>query len=191
MHFIFLAGSAISYLKGQDQIAFLFIYYSDVGFMAYPSDAITTIAYAKIKFNRVDRNDGQGYDVNNGTFTAPVDGMYNFYWSLLFYSGGSATIRFNLNGTPKIRSQRNVMDGRSSSTSGSIYLRLKVGDQVYLEADSSWGQRGRATNSLKWPNKYQEYESDFRNLNLIACWSIRCRYYEMCIGRSSRIRIYV
>ena len=39
---------------------------------------------------------------------------------------------------------------------------------MHLGASLHLCQRGRATNSLKWSNKYQEYESDFRNLNLIA-----------------------
>ena len=108
--------------------------------MAYPSHDITTITNAKIQFNRVDRNDGKGFNVNNGTFIAPVAGMYHFYWSLLFFSGKNVSIDFKLNGTEKVFSFRNTDDGIQSSTSGSIYLRLKVGDQVYLEADRSGGK---------------------------------------------------
>ena len=108
--------------------------------MAYPSNEITTTAKAKLKFNQVDKNDGQGYNVSTGVFTAPVAGMYHFYWSLLFYYGGDVTIDFKLNGTEKVRSYRNTDDGDTSSTSGSIYLRLKVGDQVYLEADRAGGK---------------------------------------------------
>ena len=108
--------------------------------MVYPSSYITTSSGAKLKFNQVDRNDGQGYKVSTGVFTAPVAGMYHFYWSLLFYSGGHVTIDFKLNGTEKVRSYRDTDGGTFSSTSGSIYLRLKVGDQVYLEADGSGGR---------------------------------------------------
>ena len=108
--------------------------------MAYPSSDITTSSGAKLQFNRVDRNDGQGYNVSTGVFTAPVAGMYHFYWSLLFYNGGDVTIMFKLNGTQKVYSHRDTRDGTHSSTSGSIYLRLKVGDQVYLEAAGSGGK---------------------------------------------------
>ena len=127
------------------QFFFVFIYSSDVGFMVYPSSHITTTWGAKLRFNRVDRNDGQGYNVSTGMFTAPVAGMYHFYWSLLFHRGGYVTINFELNGAEKIRSYRDTDDGTHSSTSGSIYLRLKVGDQVYLEASRSGGmvQNGR------------------------------------------------
>ena len=107
--------------------------------MAYPSSRITTTGGGKLQFNRVDRNDGQGYSVSTGVFTVPVAGMYHFYWSLLFYNGGHVTIYFKLNGTLKVRSYRYTDDGTFSSTSGSIYLRLKVGDQVYLEAGQSGG----------------------------------------------------
>ena len=108
--------------------------------MAYPSGYITPTAYAKLKFNQVDRNDGQGYDVSTGVFTAPVAGLYHFFWSLLFYSGGYVAIEFKLNGTQKVISYRDTQGGSYSSTSGSIYLRLKVGDQVYLEASASGGK---------------------------------------------------
>ena len=118
----------------------VFICSSDVGFMAYPSGYITTSSGAKLKFNLLDRNDGQGYKVNTGVFSAPVAGMYHFYWSLLFIRGKHVTIYFKLNGTRKVYSHRDTDDGTYSSTSGSIYLRLKIGDQVYLEADRDGGR---------------------------------------------------
>ena len=109
-------------------------------FTAYPSRTINTTANAKLQFDRIDRNDGQGYSLSTGVFTAPVAGMYHFYWSLLFILGGNVDIKFMLNGTRKVRSCRATVDGEISSTSGSIYLRLKVGDQVYLEADRDGGR---------------------------------------------------
>ena len=105
--------------------------------MAYPSYHIATTRGAKLVFDRVDRNDGRGYSTNNGVFTAPVAGMYYFFWSLLYYNGGDVTIEFMLNGTKKVYSH--ATDVTYSHPSGSIYLRLKVGDRVYLEADSSGG----------------------------------------------------
>ena len=108
--------------------------------MVYPSSQITTTGGAKLQFNIVDCNDGQGYNVSTGVFTAPMAGMYHFYWSLLFVSGGNVRIDFKLNGTEKVRSYRYTDDGHHSSTSGSIYLRLKVGDRVYLEADRDGGK---------------------------------------------------
>ena len=108
--------------------------------MAYPSNFITTTRGAKLQLNRVDRNDGRGYSASTGVFSAPVAGMYHFFWSLLFMSGKHVTIDFKLNGTEKVRSYRDTRDGYYSSTSGSIYLRLKVGDQVYLEADRDGGR---------------------------------------------------
>ena len=106
--------------------------------MAYPSNDITTTANGKLKFNQIDRNDGQGYSASTGVFSAPVAGMYHFYWSLLLYSG-NLRIDFKLNGAVKVYSYRHPGDGRYSSTTGAIYLRLKVGDQVYLEASQSGG----------------------------------------------------
>ena len=121
------------------------MYFSDVGFMAYPSSPITTTRGGKLRFNRVERNDGRGYSVNTGTFTAPAAGMYQFYWSLLFYTRGPINIEFKLNGWRKVRVHRNNEDW---SISGSIYLRLKVGDQVYLEAESA----GKRINSGRYTN---------------------------------------
>ena len=106
--------------------------------MAYPVGVITTTANGKLNFNRIDRNDGQGYSASTGVFSAPVAGMYHFFWSLFLY-GGTLRIDFKLNGAEKVYSHRDTRDGTYSSTSGSIYLRLKVGDQVYLEADRDGG----------------------------------------------------
>ena len=105
--------------------------------MAYPSQNISTTAYTKLQFNQVDRNDGQGYDVSTGVFSAPVAGMYHFYWSLLSRRGKHCTMFFILNGTKRVYSH--TTDTTDSSISGSIYLRLKVGDQAFLQSRDNGG----------------------------------------------------
>ena len=113
------------------------IYSSDVGFMAYPSSIIITFYRGKLLFDQLDRNDGEGYNVSTGVFTAPMAGMYHFFWSLLFNRGENVAIAFELNATRKVLIYRDTEEGTYSSTSGSIYLRLTVGDQGYLLADQS------------------------------------------------------
>ena len=112
----------------------------DVGFMVYPSAHITTTANAKLQFDRVDRNDGQGYSVKTGIFSAPVAGMYHLFWNFLSTSSGShCSFDLKLNGNGKIYSH--LTSGRNHDTaSGSIYLRLKRGDQVYIQAANSGGR---------------------------------------------------
>ena len=110
----------------------------DVGFLAYPYSAITTASNTKLRFDRIDRNDGQGYNVKTGIFSAPVAGMYHFFFNLLAETSGGSTVDLMLNGKSKMRSHAtNRLHG---TPSGSVYLRLKIGDQVYLQADRSGGK---------------------------------------------------
>ena len=118
----------------------------DVGFLVYPSGFITTVKNSKVKFDKVDRNDGQGYSEKTGIFSAPVAGMYHFFWNLLSYGGRTNRIHLMLNGETKVIS---VVIAKKMwvTPSGSVYLRLKKDDQVYLQADDSGGkyQLGRFT----------------------------------------------
>ena len=92
---------------------------------------------AKVQFDRVDRNDGQGYSVKTGIFTSPVAGMYHFFWNILSASSGEYTVELIMNGQIKISSHA---AGRAYATpSASIYLRMKKGDEVYLRTDRSGG----------------------------------------------------
>ena len=86
-----------------------------------------------MRFDKVDRNDGYGYSVKTGIFSAPVAGMYHFFWNILTASAAHCTVDLMLNGHQRIRSHAG---NRAYVTpSGSIYLRLKKGDQVYLQMD--------------------------------------------------------
>ena len=110
----------------------------DVGFLVYPSGYFITAQNAKLKFDREDRNDGQGYSVKTRIFSAPLAGMYHFFWNLLSDSTSAFRVDLMLNGNVKSHSYA----GRRQFTtpSGSVYLRLKKGDQVYLQAGQSGGK---------------------------------------------------
>ena len=113
---------------------------TDVGFFAYRSGSFTTSTNKIIPFQSVARNDGQGYNTSTSTFTAPVAGMYQFYWSLLVQSSSGFDLSLVQNGTEKIRQYYKNTSGWDSSNSGrSIYLRLKRGDILYLKADRPGG----------------------------------------------------
>ena len=110
----------------------------DIGFLAYPSAHYMTTANTKVRFDKVDRNDGQGYNVKTGIFTSPVAGMYHFFWNLLSADTREYTVDLVLNGNQKIRNH--AASRQHVTPSGSVYLRLKVGDQVYLQAAHSGGK---------------------------------------------------
>ena len=113
---------------------------TDVGFFAYRLGTFPTRSNKIIHFQRVARNDGQGYNSYTGTFTAPVAGMYEFYWNILVYGSKAFEARLMQNGKEKSLHFYKATSGWDSSNSGgSIYLRLKKGDMVYLKADRSGG----------------------------------------------------
>ena len=114
--------------------------FTDVGFFAYTSGTFITTASQIIPFETVARNDGQGYNSTTSTFTAPVAGVYYFYWNILVYSSSGFGARLMQNGSEKIRHFYKTSGWDSSNSGGSIYLRLKKGEKVYLKADKSGGK---------------------------------------------------
>ena len=111
----------------------------DVGFLVFPLAHYTTTANAKLQFDKVDRNDGQGFNIKTGIFTSPVAGMYHFFWNFLSLSGSHCTITLLQDGKLKLRS-RLTANRLYETPSGSIYLRLKKGEHVYLQANGAGGK---------------------------------------------------
>ncbi|KAK3106498.1 hypothetical protein FSP39_021171, partial [Pinctada imbricata] len=109
-----------------------------VGFVCSMSSRYTTTASVPIKFQRVTRNDGKGYSNQTGIFTAPVGGLYHFYWSLLTYASKPVAIDLKHNGNLVGRAYFQGLP-KYESTSNNLYLRLNKDDKVYLQASGDGG----------------------------------------------------
>ena len=108
--------------------------FKDAGFFAWLSRHYTTSAGANIRFDKTDRNEGNGYEPTTGIFKVPVGGLYNVYWHIIPYGGKACSFELMVNGKQKMRSLAKVA---YNTPSGFVNLRLAKGDQVYLKASDS------------------------------------------------------
>ncbi|XP_062603382.1 caprin-2-like [Saccostrea cucullata] len=86
-------------------------------------------------YNKVINNVGGGYNPNTGIFTAPVEGDYAFYVSILSY-GNSHDLFVDIvsNGSKKFRAiaeMGSTSDGFETGTN-LVTLKLQKGDRVWV-----------------------------------------------------------
>ncbi|KAK3085914.1 hypothetical protein FSP39_010530 [Pinctada imbricata] len=105
-----------------------------VAFNAYLSNDLKSIAANTIiVFDKTGINVGNAYNTSNGVFTAPVDGVYAFHWTVLTPKGAFTAIYIQVNGQHK-----HVLFGDARlypswySASQSYVTELKRGDRVNL-----------------------------------------------------------
>ena len=70
-------------------------------------------------------------NINDGKFTAPVDGIYYFYSQARSYGSKSAYIYFYLNGSEKSYAYRDE-DGENDTVTLSSQFKLDKGDTVWV-----------------------------------------------------------
>ena len=85
-------------------------------------------------WQNTDYNIGEGLNVSDGKFTAPVDGIYVFYSQARSYGSSSAYISFRLNGSEKSFAYRNE-DGEYDTVNLSSQFKLNKGDTVWVRFD--------------------------------------------------------
>nr|XP_034307450.1 complement C1q tumor necrosis factor-related protein 2-like [Crassostrea gigas] len=92
-------------------------------------------------FDKVSLNEGNAYNKTSGIFTAPMDGIYSFTWSILTQSGKYFVSEIVQNGH-KVAS--NYCDGRGhdywSMSTEHANIKMKKGDKVWIRTHGTWGQ---------------------------------------------------
>ncbi|KAK3098913.1 hypothetical protein FSP39_024264 [Pinctada imbricata] len=105
-----------------------------VAFSAYPGSDLTKIrGETKVVFGSTRTNIGNAYDPKTGVFTAPVDGVYAFHWSLMISKGKYISTYISVNDKNQVLLYG---DARPYPTwyfpSQSYVTDLRKGDRVYL-----------------------------------------------------------
>ncbi|XP_048749487.2 complement C1q tumor necrosis factor-related protein 2-like [Ostrea edulis] len=92
---------------------------------------------SKVVFDKVDLNEGQGYDASSGVFTAPHSGIYVFDWTTLTLPGKNAFTSVVVNGSYK---SWNYCNDRTKNLwlpcSKMTVVKLKQGDKVWIGVNS-------------------------------------------------------
>nr|XP_022300321.1 complement C1q tumor necrosis factor-related protein 3-like isoform X2 [Crassostrea virginica] len=86
-----------------------------------------------IKFDRVDLNDGNGYDPNTGKFTAPVDGVYYFLWTFSINKGTIAYLCGTVDGTCRSHVATYDLASKAEQISGHLVTRMKKGNRFWIQ----------------------------------------------------------
>ncbi|XP_047431776.1 complement C1q tumor necrosis factor-related protein 3-like [Mugil cephalus] len=84
-------------------------------------------------FKRVFANAGNGYDLNTGSFTAPVNGFYYFSFSTYGYNTHTIGAVLLKNDILQISTYENPSVDGSDSSSNAAVLQLAAGDKLHME----------------------------------------------------------
>ncbi|XP_062605138.1 complement C1q tumor necrosis factor-related protein 3-like [Saccostrea cucullata] len=88
-----------------------------------------------VMFGDVDLNIGGGFNVVNGTFTAPKSGVYVFDWTIMTYTNKAAYTSLVLNGLRTAYNHcHNISHGIQMSCSKMAVVRMEAGDQVWIDS---------------------------------------------------------
>ncbi|XP_062572709.1 uncharacterized protein LOC134257699 [Saccostrea cucullata] len=101
-----------------------------VGFTAVVTSSNTGWNSGTLVFPAVITNIGLGYNSSSGVFTAPLDGNYVFFLTILEYSNQYTAVDIVLNGISKVRA---IGDSNARYQTGVnlVVLRLQRGDKVW------------------------------------------------------------
>ena len=95
-----------------------------------------------VVFDKTLTNIGNGYNQNNGYFTAPVEGLYSFSWTIATNAKSTFHTYLEMNGEDLGRNAVGRVDNYSTSGSQSVMLHLVTNDTVCVKTLYSYNQRG-------------------------------------------------
>ncbi|VDI62045.1 Hypothetical predicted protein [Mytilus galloprovincialis] len=110
-----------------------------VGFLVSNSKDLQNIGNgAIVVFDTVTTNIGGGYDKSTGVFTARVDGLYYFTWTVLAYTGKTFYTKLILNDTIIARNHAGA-EGMSTymPSSQSAVLQMSKNDKVSIRISTN------------------------------------------------------
>uniref|UniRef100_K1PZ52 Heavy metal-binding protein HIP n=1 Tax=Magallana gigas TaxID=29159 RepID=K1PZ52_MAGGI len=105
--------------------------------IAFQSSLTKTLQNLKnqetVIFDKVSLNEGNAYDNSSGIFTAPLDGIYSFTWTVLTKYGKYFLTEIVLNGKKVVSNHTDGRghDGNPMSTSHAN-IKMKKGDKVWI-----------------------------------------------------------
>ncbi|CAC5380329.1 C1QL [Mytilus coruscus] len=108
--------------------------FGQVGFLVSNSKNLRNIGNgAVVVYDTVTTNRGGGYNKSTGVFTAPVEGLYYFAWTVLAHLGKSFYTELNLNDTLVARNHAGA-NGMSDHipSSQSVVLQMKKNDKASI-----------------------------------------------------------
>ncbi|XP_052087389.1 cerebellin-3-like [Mytilus californianus] len=112
--------------------------FGKVGFLVFNSKTLQNIGTGSVVvYDTVTTNLGGGYDKSTGVFTAPVEGLYFFAWTVLTYAGKTFYTQLILNDT--IVARNYAAAGKISTempSSQSAVLQMKKNDKVSIRVQS-------------------------------------------------------
>jgi hypothetical protein len=128
-------------------IVFLFYYHNlfylsdpsnKVAFTAGATSSSTTWNSGALVFPKVIHNIGGGYNPSTGVFTAPTEGHYVFFVTVVEYNQQYSRVDIVLNGTSKVRT---LGDDNAAYQTGAnmVVLQLQRGDTVWIRHASGKG----------------------------------------------------
>lgn len=108
--------------------------YQRIGFLSTNSKSISNIpANTVVVFDTALTNAGNGYDQNDGIFTAPVEGLYSFSWTILTQRSGFQTY-LDVNGKDMGRNLAGpTCYSFNTSGSQSVVVHLMKDDRVCIK----------------------------------------------------------
>ena len=101
-----------------------------------------------ILFDTVRTNIGNGYNIDDGIFTAPVDGIYQFSSTMMTVADGEIWAYFSLNGRNMALIYAHGTEGRHDQGANTIILQLNKGDRVCVVSQRTSGILGAGYSSF-------------------------------------------